>query len=96
MAGLNVTVLEAQNIGWGASGRNGGFCCLGGGVATDAMLDKHYGREERLRYRQTEVAAISHVENMIETLGLDVDRALGWGDGIGAPSAPLREHAEIR
>lgn len=38
------------------------------------MLDKHYGREERLRYRQTEVAAISHVENMIETLGLDVDR----------------------
>ena len=58
MAGLNVTVLEAQNIGWGASGRNGGFCCLGGRVATDAMLDKHYGREERLRYRQTEVAAI--------------------------------------
>ena len=30
-AGTEVTLLEARHIGWGASGRNGGFCCLGGG-----------------------------------------------------------------
>ena len=27
---LDVRVLEAGHIGWGASGRNGGFCCVGG------------------------------------------------------------------
>ena len=28
--GVDVRVLEAGHIGWGASGRNGGFCCPGG------------------------------------------------------------------
>jgi hypothetical protein len=28
--GTGVTVLEAGTPGWGASGRYGGFCCLGG------------------------------------------------------------------
>lgn len=28
--GVNVVLLEARFPGWGASGRNGGFCCLGG------------------------------------------------------------------
>ena len=27
---IDVRVLEAGHIGWGASGRNGGFCCIGG------------------------------------------------------------------
>ena len=27
---LDVRVLEAGHIGWGASGRNGGFCSIGG------------------------------------------------------------------
>ncbi|MEO9683305.1 FAD-binding oxidoreductase, partial [Tateyamaria sp.] len=34
--GASVVVVEANSIGWGASGRNGGFCCLGGGMASDA------------------------------------------------------------
>ncbi|MDH5310361.1 MAG: FAD-binding oxidoreductase, partial [Gammaproteobacteria bacterium] len=28
--GIQATVLEAGHIGWGASGRNGGFCSVGG------------------------------------------------------------------
>src|SRR5690606_22318577 len=28
--GADVRVLEAGDVGWGASGRNGGFCCMGG------------------------------------------------------------------
>ena len=27
---IDVRVLEAGHLGWGASGRNGGFCCIGG------------------------------------------------------------------
>ena len=37
-AGADVRVFEAETVGWGASGRNGGFCCLGGSAASDSML----------------------------------------------------------
>ena len=37
-AGLSVAVLESRYVGFGASGRNGGFCCLGGGMLLLALL----------------------------------------------------------
>ncbi len=37
-AGVDVTVLDAKQVGWGASGRNGGFCCLGGAKASHQSL----------------------------------------------------------
>ncbi|MEM6303383.1 MAG: FAD-binding oxidoreductase [Pseudomonadota bacterium] len=73
-AGVNVLVVDARYVGFGASGRNGGFCCLGGGMLGDAALDAAVGREGRLDWRQTEVAAVSFVEDLIARLGLDVDR----------------------
>ena len=73
-AGVRVTVLDAQRIGWGASGRNGGFCCLGGGMASDAALDRRFGRAGREAFHQTELAAIKRVEDLIQTHGIDVDR----------------------
>ncbi|MEL7091352.1 MAG: FAD-binding oxidoreductase [Pseudomonadota bacterium] len=73
-AGADVIVVDAGRVGWGASGRNGGFCCLGGGVASDAILDRRFGRTERLRYRATERAAVDLVAELIDALGLDVDR----------------------
>lgn len=73
-AGKDVVVLDANEIGWGASGRNGGFCCLGGGTASDALLDLRFGKQDRLHYRETEKRAVSYVGDLIQTLGLDVDR----------------------
>lgn len=35
-AGADVILLEAQSPGWGASGRNSGFRCLGGGRLDEA------------------------------------------------------------
>ncbi|MFY9466453.1 MAG: FAD-dependent oxidoreductase, partial [Lentibacter algarum] len=49
--GISVTVLDAGFPGWGASGRNGGFCCLGGAKASDTMLDRKHGKPARLAYR---------------------------------------------
>lgn len=73
-AGVGATVLEAERVGFGASGRNGGFCCLGGGMLDDATLDRKFGREERLAWRQVEKAAIGQVEDFITTRDVDVDR----------------------
>ena len=72
--GADVVLLEAAHPGWGASGRNAGFCCLGGGVAPDAWLDREYGIADRRAWRQCELRAIQHVEDRIAGLGLDVDR----------------------
>jgi len=41
-AGVDVTVLDAKQVGWGASGRNGGFCCLGGAKASYKSLKKAF------------------------------------------------------
>lgn len=73
-AGVSVTVLEAKHVGWGASGRNGGFCCLGGGMAGDALLDRRFGKAGRIAFRRSEHAAIALVERVIAEHGIDVDR----------------------
>lgn len=73
-AGARVIVVEANRVGWGASGRNGGFCCLGGAKASDAALERAFGREGMLEWRQTEIAAVDFVERLIARLNLDVDR----------------------
>lgn len=73
-AGVNVAVLESRYVGFGASGRNGGFCCLGGGMLEDAALDRKVGRAGRLEWRATEVAAVRLVEELLERFDIDVDR----------------------
>ncbi len=73
-AGVDVVVLEAEYVGWGASGRNGGFCCLGGARIDDAGLDRRVGRDGRLQYRKAERDAIGLVEQITQAHGIDVDR----------------------
>lgn len=71
--GLRVIVLEARFPGWGASGRNGGFCCLGGSKASDATLDRRFGKAERLLWRKTERAAIELVADLIRDNHIEAD-----------------------
>ncbi|MHA6347128.1 NAD(P)/FAD-dependent oxidoreductase [Roseivivax sp. CAU 1761] len=72
-AGLEVVVLEAETPAFGASGRNGGFCCLGGAKATDAMLTRRFGSDGLAAWRACEAAAIDTVAGLIERLGIDAD-----------------------
>jgi glycine/D-amino acid oxidase-like deaminating enzyme len=72
--GVRVIVLEAREFGWGASGRNGGFCCLGGSKAQDEVLDRNFGRDARLAYRRAEKQAIGLVETLVQRYAIDVDR----------------------
>lgn len=73
-AGIKALVLEAKHPYWGASGRNGGFCCLGGAKVDNATLTRRFGDQGRRDWRRTEVAAIDLVDDLLTRLGLDVDR----------------------
>lgn len=73
-AGTGVTVLEAEHAGWGASGRNGGFCCLGGAKATSSMLRKRHGEAGLRDWRAAEVAAVDTVAALLDRFDMAVDR----------------------
>lgn len=73
-AGVSVAVLESRYVGWGASGRNGGFCCLGGGMLDNAALERSFGREGRDEWRHAELASIQLVEELLTRFDIDVDR----------------------
>ena len=73
-AGVDVRVLEAKRIGWGASGRNGGFCCLGGGKISSAALVKRYGLDGKQAYRDAEKGAVALVAELLTRHNIRADR----------------------
>ena len=48
--GASVAVIEAGEPGWGASGRNGGFCGIGGDNLGLRAIVWRYGRTAAARY----------------------------------------------
>ncbi len=71
--GAPVTVLEAEDIGFGASGRNGGFCCLGGAAVSHKSLTKRYGAQGARAWYRTEIAAIEQVKATLQAHNIDAD-----------------------
>lgn len=75
---LDARVLEAGQIGWGASGRNAGFCSIGGTSLSLARMLQAYGLEETRKYYASQVDAIELVRSLIDEEGID---AQPCGDG---------------
>ena len=73
-AGVDVVVVDEKQPGWGASGRNGGFCCLGGSKLGAKGMIKRHGEGAARDYALVERDAVDLVEATIDRLGLDVDR----------------------
>ncbi len=73
-AGESVTVLEAKSPGWGASGRNGGFCCLGGGMAKDATLTRRHGPSAVGDWLTAQKSAIGLVSDLLARHQIDASR----------------------
>lgn len=61
---VDVRVLEAGHIGWGASGRNGGFCCMGGIGVDRKSLIKMVGLEETREFYRSQVDAVELVRQI--------------------------------
>ncbi|TYC52802.1 FAD-binding oxidoreductase [Rhodobacterales bacterium] len=73
-AGVSVCVLESEHVGYGASGRNGGFCCLGGTKLDEQQLIRKYGLDEARLFVAYQVAGINLVQQRLESWGIDADR----------------------
>jgi glycine/D-amino acid oxidase-like deaminating enzyme len=96
---LDVRVLEAGHIGWGASGRNGGFCSIGGTTLGDDAMIRRYGLEETRAWYRSQVEAIELVQELIVGEKIDSPRQ-GNSEVAIACSARgfenLKEHAKFQ
>lgn len=70
---LDACALDAGHIGWGASGRNGGFCTMGGTAASATTLMKRHGLEELRRYYRCQQEAVELVRDLIVAEGIDAE-----------------------
>lgn len=68
---VDVRVLDAGHFGWGASGRNGGFCCIGGtGVSSDDLI-RMRGLDNAKEYYRSQVSAVELVRQIASDEGID-------------------------
>ncbi len=79
--GIQAVVLEAGPIGWGASGRNGGFCGLGGTKLGYGAMAERFGLEEARRYFACQKEGVALVRRLAETEGFDIE-ATGEGEHL--------------
>ena len=71
--GLRVALFEANAPGWGASGRNGGFCCLGGAKLSETAMRRLHGPAETQLWNAAQVAAVDHVRGLLQRFAIDAD-----------------------
>ena len=70
--GVEVTLLEGERIGWGASGRNGGHVGTGQRVGQD-KLEKNFGLETAKQFWQYGLEAVDTVRELIEKHKIECD-----------------------
>lgn len=74
--GYQVVLLEAERIGWGASGRNGGQCTLGQRQSQE-YLEEKFGLEEAHRLWDLSVEAVGLVRDLITRFDISCDLKRG-------------------
>ena len=68
---IDVRVLEAGHIGWGASGRNGGFCSIGGSALELEQQLRRYGQDNVRHYYQSQTEAVDLVRRLLRDESID-------------------------
>ena len=95
---VDVHVLEAGHIGWGASGRNGGFCSMGGTKLSLKSQFDLFGIEQTRFYYQCQADAVNLVRELGENENIDFrlqgDRAFVVADSRSHMRSML-ETAEV-
>src|ERR1700733_4671898 len=75
--GYRVVLLEAQRIGWGASGRSGGQAIFGT-AAEQSALERWLGFEDARRVWQVSLAGLALLKQRIERYRIDCHWVDGW------------------
>ena len=76
--GYNVHVVEANKVGWGASGRNGGQMI--GGIAGEKQIAKHHGRDIEELFGELRWAGHEIIRERVDTYAIDCDLKFGYVD----------------
>ncbi len=89
--GFDVVLLEAQQVGWGASGRNGGQAIHG--LACDqATIEAQLGADEARRIFAMSVEALDLIRQRCAQFQIDCD----WRDGYLGVATSERKSRELR
>ena len=62
---LDVILLEAGKVGWGASSRNGGFCAFPPAKTNFKNLQKIYGKDETKNFFKNSVEGSNYTKRII-------------------------------
>ena len=73
---LSIAVLEKEIVGFGASGRNGGWCSALFPRST-VSLERAHGREAALAMRRAMIDTVDEVGRVAASIGLDIDYLKG-------------------
>ncbi len=76
--GVDVCLLEAGAIGWGASGRNGGFACIGSHKLSYKTMIKRYGIDNTKEFHNAMRDSVDLVANNATRHNIDI-----WKQGSG-------------
>ncbi|MCC2617441.1 FAD-binding oxidoreductase [Aestuariibacter halophilus] len=94
--GVSVTVLEANQVGWGCSGRNAGFVLPGTGRLSFQDLQRRFGDDTAKATYQEYQDAINTVSELISHYNIDCERIDGGYLKLAhtpAKTTALFEHA---
>ena len=92
--GVDVRVLDAgSRIGWGASGRNGGFCCMGATKMSIAQMTRRYGLDETKRYYASQAEGVEFTRSLIADNNIECDAR---GDGLMEVAHRPRAFGELK
>ena len=89
--GYDVVLVEANRVGWGASGRNGGQ--LIDGFVNDDKIEKRFGKEAAEMTYRMGLEGRDIVVQRIEQYGIDCNLTFGCID-LAMRSADVKEFAE--
>lgn len=81
--GIQACVLEAGVPGWGASGRNGGFCGVGASALAPEQLLQRFGAAEVQRFYHEQRQAVERVQDLAAREAIELDQQ-GEGEIIVA------------
>jgi gamma-glutamylputrescine oxidase len=76
--GYNVHVIEANRVGWGASGRNGGQII--GGISGEKPIAKSLGKDADVVFKDLRWAGHNIIRERVQEYGIDCDLKFGYLD----------------